>query len=141
MSKYTTAFVVEVDPKSIAVGSLAVTVGEVSIQTPAGTVDSVAADQFSRWQAGFPPGAPVPIAAAPAAMQAEVAASRATVLGSNAPLDVEAAATLAAITNLPATGSGTEQQNQQAQAPESTVAVVTPSVTPGGGRGCVGSPC
>lgn len=141
LSKDVTAFVVEVDPKSLGVGAAAVTVGEISIQTPLGPRVTVASDQFTRWQPGVPPAAAAPLAAAPAVFQALVAASRATVLPSNAPLDIESAAVQAALGALPASGAGPAQPTLQAQAPESAVAVIVPPVTPGGGRGCVGSPC
>jgi hypothetical protein len=141
LSKDVTAFVVEVDPKSLGVGAAAVTVGEISIQTPLGPMVTVASDQFTRWQPGVAPAAPAPLAAAPAVFQAMVAASRATVLPSNSPLDIQSAAVQAALGALPATGAGPAQPTLQAQAPESAVAVIAPAVTPGGGRGCVGSPC
>ena len=69
--------------------------------------------------------------------------SRATVLGSNAPVDIQSAAIQAALAILPPPGAGPAQTQTlaQAQSVESAVPVVTPAVTSGGGRGCVGSPC
>ena len=141
LSKDVTAFVVEVNPKSLGIGASAVLVGEISIQTPTGPVVTIASDQFTRWQPGVPPMPPMPLAAAPAIFQAVVAASRATVLPSNAPLDIQSAAVQAALEALPATSAGSAEPTLQAQAPESAVALIVPTVTPGGGRGCVGSPC
>jgi hypothetical protein len=141
LSKDVTAFVVEADPKVAGVGELAVIVGEVAVQTPLGPPTIVAADQFTRWRTGAAPSAPAPLAAAPAIFQAAVAASRALVFGSNAPVDVQSAALQAALAALPATGAGPAQPQVQAQSVESIVAVITPAVTSGGGRGCVGSPC
>jgi len=143
LSKDVTAFIMEVDPKAAGIGAVAVTFGEVGVQTPTGTIQRLGAEQFSRWQLESGPTDAAPITAAPAVLQAEVAASRATVTGSNAPIDVRAAATQAALADLPATGAGGDQaqQNQQAQAPVSDVTTLAQTVTPGGGRGCVGSPC
>lgn len=142
LSRDVTAFVLEVDSKSAGIGAAAVIVGEISLQTVSGTVDSVDADQFTRWQTGFPPDSPLPLDAAPAIFQAMVAASRATVLGSNSPLDIQSAAVQAALDALSATGAGGARgQILQAQAPESAATLIVPTVTPGGGRGCVGSPC
>ena len=70
-----------------------------------------------------------------------VIASRATIVGSNAPVDIQSASVLAALASLPATGAGPEQPQTQAQSVDSAIAVVTPAATSGGGRGCVGSPC
>ena len=142
LSKDTTAFVVEVDPKSSGIGAAAVTIGEISVQTSAGRVERLESDQFTRWQTGLPPSLPVPIGAAPAAFQSVVAASRANVLGSNAPIDIQSAAVRAALGGLPPTGAGGNQgQILQAQATDSAPVIVAPATTSGGGRGCVGSPC
>jgi hypothetical protein len=138
ISKDTTAFVVEVDPRSQDVGSAAVIVGEISIDTQTGAAVKIASDQFTRWQLRTAPSAPAPLAAAPAVFQAAVAASRATVLGSNLPIDLQAAAMQAALSALPPTAAGQPQLQAQAPLP---AAVILPTVTPGGGGGCVGSPC
>jgi hypothetical protein len=142
LSKDVTAFIVAADPKSAALGFAAATVGEISVQTRSGTSRPIFADQFVRWQPGSPPSLPAPLAAAPAVFQAQVAASRARMLPSNGPIDVESVAIQVALATLPATGAGEPQvQNQQAQAVDSAVYTAVPAVTPGGGRGCVGSPC
>jgi hypothetical protein len=140
LSKDVTAFIVEADPKTSA-AAVAVTLGEVAIQSSTGPLTIVGAEQFTRWRPGVAPSAPAPLSSAPAVLQAAVAASRATVLGSNSPVDVQSAAIQAALAVLPATGAGPPQPLSQAQAAESAVAVITPAVTSGGGRGCVGSPC
>ena len=140
-SKDVTAFIVEADPKSLGIGYIAVTIGEISVNTKTGAAAQVSADQFVRLQPGQAPSSPAPLAAAPAVFQAEVAASQAIVLGSNNSIDVQSTALEVALSELPATGAGAQVQNQQAQASESAVAAFIPAVTPGGGRGCVGSPC
>lgn len=138
MSKDVTAFTAQTTPSSTEPGFVSVTVGEIAVRTPTGAV-TVASDQFVRLQTGVPPSQPIPLAAAPAIFQAQVAASRATVLPSNDPVDVQSTAVQLALSALPAPGAG--QPSQQAQTVESAIAAVIPSVTPGGGRGCVGSPC
>ncbi len=138
LSKDVTAFVIEVDPNSLGVGAAAVTVGEISIRTPAGTIPNVAPDQYARWDPKGTPGPVVPLAAAPAVFQATVAASRATVIGASQAIDIQAAALLAALSALPPTAAG--QLQAQAQV-DPTTNVVLPAVAPGGGGGCVGSPC
>ncbi len=140
LSKDVTAFVVEVDPKSLGVGAAAVVVGEISIQTPSGNVEQLDADQFVRWTNGAPPSASMPLAAAPASFQSLVAAARANAAPAQGPIDVLEAAVRIALADLPASGAG-QAPDLQAQAPQSSASLVLPSATPGGGRGCVGSPC
>ena len=141
LSKDVTAFVVEVDPKSLGVGAAAVTVGEISIETSSGLPMLVSADQFTRWLLNVPPSFPVPLSAAPAIFQALVAASTANVVPSNAPIDVLSASVRAAFNVLPSISGGSSEQGAQPPAPESSFVLVLVVVTPGGGRGCVGSPC
>lgn len=141
LSRDVTAFVVEVDPKSLGIGAAAVIVGEITIQAPVGPPVTVSADQFTRWQPGFPSAPSAPLASAPAVFQAVVAAFRGTVLPSNSPLDIRSAALLAVLGALPATGAGPAEPLLQAQAVESAISPIVPYVTSGGGRGCVGSPC
>jgi len=141
LSKDVTAFVVEVNPKSLGIGSAAVIVGEISIQTPVGPPILLAADQFSRWVSNAPPTAGVPLNAAPAAFQAVVAASRVTVVPSSSPIDIQSASVQAALGELPATAAGSTEAATQTQTPEAAIALVAPAATSGGGRGCVGSPC
>lgn len=140
LSKDVTAFVVEIDQKSLGIGAAAVTVGEIAIRTPAGPPVQLGEDQFTRWVSDAPPLPGIPLSAAPAVFQAVVAASLAKVIPSNAPIDIQSASVQATLAALDSTAAGSEP-NLQAQAPESTAALVIPAATPGGGRGCVGSPC
>lgn len=143
LSKDVTAFIVEVHAKSQEYNSIAVIVGEVSIQTPVGAIIRVATDQFTRWHAGVAPVPPQPLVAAPAVFQAMITAARATVLPTNVQEDIQAAAFSLALSALPATAAGAPQAQVQAEpvAPVAAAAAIVPAVTPGGGRGCVGSPC
>ncbi len=143
LSPDVTAFVLEVDPKSLTAGSAAVTIGEISIVTPQGFALRLTSDQFSRWQPGADASRPVPIAAAPAAIQAAASESEAKIFASNAPIDIQSAAFAATLSQLPSPGAGPSEPILQAQAPQSSAPIVAPAGTPGGGggRGCVGSPC
>jgi hypothetical protein len=136
LSKDTTAFFVEVDSKSQDIGAAAAIIGEIAIRTPKQVAVEIFADQFTRWRAGEPPSSPAPLAAAPALFQAMVAAARATITGSNLPIDVQAGALQAALDALPFTAAG-----QSLPPVVLPVAVILPSITPGGGGGCTGSPC
>jgi hypothetical protein len=157
LSKGASAFVVEVDPRSQDIGSVAVAAGEVSIETPDGPPRRISADQFTPFQPGTAPGVPQSLAAAPTATQAAVAASRAAVVASLAAVASVSQAALSAIDSLPATAIGPEAQAQavvlaqavvqaQAQAPAQQyepvqiAAAIVPPVTPGM-AGCVGSSC
>jgi len=97
LSKDVTAFVVEIARDEKDRGWAAATIGAISIRTPYGRIPEVAADQFASWQPRVAPLPPQPLAAAPAAYQAIVTASRATVEGSGAPIDVQSAAVQAAL--------------------------------------------
>lgn len=139
LSKETTAFVVEVDNKSQDIGTAAAIIGEIAIDTPKQIPVKVSTDQFTRWQAGQSPSTPAPLAAAPALLQAAVTAAKATITGSNLAIDVPAASLQAALAALPPTAAG--QPQPPAPAVVLPVALILPSVTPGGGGGCTGSPC
>ena len=77
-SKDIASFVVEADTKfGRETGSVAVIVGDVSIQRPNGTAIAVAAGQFTRWQPTVSPQQSQPVAAAPAYLQAMAAAGEA----------------------------------------------------------------
>ncbi len=140
-SKDVTAFTAQANSNSETPGFVAVTIGEIAVTSKAGPPTAVGADQFVRWQAGLPPSPPGPIAAAPAIFQALVSASQASVLPSNNPVDIQSVSLQVALASLATTSAGTDQQAQQAQSVASASSLITPSVTPGGGRGCVGSPC
>lgn len=129
------AFVVSYEEPARSLGFVAVSVGGVSVRGPSGTLD-LAADQVTRVQPGRTLSTPLPLSAAPAGIQGQVAALQANVLTETRPVDVQAAALQAALAALPATAAGQGQQ-PQVQVSE----VVIPAVTPGGGGGCTGSPC
>lgn len=98
LSKDVTAFVVEVDPdEKQRPGWAAVTVGAIAIQTPSGRISQIAADQFARWRDGERELEPLPLAAAPAVLQAQVTASRATIAEASQPVDVQSASVQAAL--------------------------------------------
>lgn len=127
-----TSFVARLGSGAPEAVDVVVVIGEVSFRTPVGTIASIGQDQFSRWQPGVVPTQPLPLAAAPAILQA---IARAPVLPEGAPLDVNAAAELAKLlASLPATAAGQSQ-------PIAVAEVIFPPVTPGGTQGCVGSPC
>lgn len=162
LNKGAAAFVVEVDSKSREIGSAAVTIGELSIKTPDGLATRVNSDQYTRWQPGFAPDPPQSLAAAPAVLQGAIISPLIRV-----PLDVEAttvklalaylpatasdaararaveqAAVNLSLASLPATAAGPAQVQAEAQVePVALAPVIVPSVTPGGGGGCTGSPC
>lgn len=98
LSKDVTAFVVEVDPdEKQRPGWAAVTVGAIAIQTPSGRISQIAADQFARWRDGERQLEALPLAAAPAVLQAQVTASRATIAEASQPVDVQSASVQAAL--------------------------------------------
>ncbi len=98
LSKDVTAFVVEVDPdEKRRPGWAAVTVGAISVQTPSGKIAQIAADQFARWRDDDRLLPAQPLAAAPAVLQAQVTASRATVAETNLPVNVQSASVQAAL--------------------------------------------
>jgi hypothetical protein len=85
-------FTVVVQPAPQEAGYALVQAGEISVRTPYGRIGSVAPGQYAPWQPGRSPAPPIPFAAAPAVIQANVAALLACVLPSNTPVTVAAAA-------------------------------------------------
>ena len=85
-------FTVMVNTKGQEVGVAAVTVGEVAVRTPYGPILRIEADQAVPWRPGATPRPPIPIAAAPAAVQAELAGLRSMLLPGNTPVAVDVAA-------------------------------------------------
>ena len=81
---------VNLDPQES--GYAVVARGEISARTPYGRISTIAAGQYAPWQPGRTPPLPMPIAAAPAVVQAAVAALWATVLPANTPVTVASAA-------------------------------------------------
>jgi hypothetical protein len=135
ISKEVTAFVVHVETRPEVEVDVAVILGQVSIRTYGGSSHHLAQHQFMRWRRGAASLAQ-PLAAAPAGLQAF---ARSPAPAEGAPLDLDAAAELAKLLiNLPASAAG------EPAAAEPRVALaefILPVVTPGGGGGCVGSPC
>ena len=134
------AFVVEVSSNAKTIGSVAVTAGEISLRTQTGDALKMAADQYTTWQPGSAPGPLRPLADAPGQLQ--------QAFSNTLPSASQAAELAAELALLPATAAGPSdtqalqpQQQSQPAAPEVTASLVLPPVSPGGGRGCVGSPC
>ncbi len=88
-------FNVVVNPDPEEVGAAVVALGEISVRTPYGRISKVTAGQYAPWQPGRSPPPPMPIAAAPAIVQAGVAALWSTVLPANTPVAVASAARMA----------------------------------------------
>lgn len=90
-------FTVQVKPDPQEVGAAAVALGQVSVRTPYGPIYSIAAGQYAPWQPGHTPQLPMPLAAAPAVVQAAMAALWTTVVPVNTPVPVAATARVAAV--------------------------------------------
>lgn len=90
-------FTVSVNPDPRETGYAAVARGEVSVRTPYGPIYRISASQYAPWQPGRSLQPPVPYAAAPAAVQANLAALLSTVLPANTPVALETAARTAAM--------------------------------------------
>ena len=106
LSKDLTAFVMQVNGEDDERGISAVIAGQIAIRTPYGVIRRVAGDQFARWEPGVVPNLAQPLAAAPAAVQALVEASRASVQETNSPVDVQSASIQAALSVAQATAKG-----------------------------------
>ncbi len=85
-------FTVAVDPGAEETGYAVVALGEISVTTPYGEISKIAAGQYVPWQPGRTPPHPIPLAAAPAVIQASVAELWTTVLPDNKPVAVASAA-------------------------------------------------
>ncbi len=85
-------FIVAVNPEPREVGYAAVALGEVSARTPYGPIFRIATGQYVPWQPGRAPPLPVPVAAAPAVVQAGVAGLWSTLLPASTPVAVASAA-------------------------------------------------
>jgi hypothetical protein len=122
-------FTITVRDPGQEVGVAAVTTGEICVRTPYGPICSIDPGQAAWWGPGRPLAPPVPLAAAPAAIQAELAAL----------LAIPTPGLESLIAALPPTAAGPEPA-----APANPWVVpfapITSLTTPGG-RGCVGSPC
>ena len=91
-------FTVVVNPGPKEAGAAVVARGEISARTPYGQISKIAAGQYAPWQPGRSPPLPMPFAAAPAVIQARVAALWATALPANTPVAVASAARTAVAT-------------------------------------------
>ncbi len=89
-------FTTVVNPEMRDAGYAVVAKGEIAVRTPDGAIVRVANDRYAPWQPGRAPALPIPIAAAPAVVQAAVAGLWATVLPTDTPVAVAAAAQMAA---------------------------------------------
>jgi hypothetical protein len=157
-------FTVVVNPDPQEVGLAAVALGEIGVRTPYGIIDKVTASQFVPWQAGRTLSSPVPIAAAPANMQAAMMSLFATVVPANTPVNVATAAVAAALVASPEAPAAPTQARVSASEASlasmvaalpptgrilasgmngfpSTSTPILPPVTPGGGGACTGSVC
>ena len=85
-------FIVRVDPDPEEVGHAVVARGEISVRTPYGRIVKIAENQYVPWRPGRTPPPPVPLAAAPAMVQAATANLWATALPANTPVAVAPAA-------------------------------------------------
>lgn len=90
-------FIVAVNSDPQEAGYALVQAGEISVQTPYGQIDRIAAGQYAPWQPGRSPPLPIPYAAAPAVIQAGAADLLACVLPSNTPVAVASAAKSASV--------------------------------------------
>ncbi len=124
-------FTVQVNPDPEEVGAAVVALGEISVRTPYGPIYKIEASQYVPWQPGRKPPLPMPIAAAPAVIQAAMAALWTTVVPVNTPVTVASAARMAAVaaaTNqAQAAASADPRQAGYVDAVASTVSVRTAS--------------
>ena len=99
-------FTVAVSPGSQEAGYVAVALGEISARTPSGEIARIATGQYAPWRPGRASPLPLPLAAAPATVQASVAALWSAVLPASAPVELASAARTAAAAALgPAIGA------------------------------------
>ena len=122
-------FTVTVDAAATAAGAATVSVGEIAMDTPSGRINGISAGQFSRWQPGAVPTPPAPLAAAPAVFQAAVAALQ----GTRSPTQISGSPECQALE------AALEAMTRAART--LVTPFINPMLTPGGGGGCLGSPC
>lgn len=124
-------FIVQVKPEPEEIGAAVVALGQVSVRTPYGLIYRIDAGQYVPWEPRrkLPP--PMPIAAAPAVLQAAVAGLWTTVVPVSTPVAVaataRAAATAAAISVAPTVASVDRRQIGFVDAVSNTVSVRTPA--------------
>ncbi len=89
-------FTAGVKPGAQEAGYIAVALGEISARTPSGDIGEISAGQYAPWQPGRTPARPVPLSAAPAAVQASVAALWTALVPASTPVQVASAGRTAA---------------------------------------------
>lgn len=94
-------FTVAVNTDARELGYAVVALGEISVRTPYGPVYRIASGQYVPWRPGRTSPLPVPVAAAPAVVQAAAAGLWATVLPTDTPVAVATAAHTALVTAAP----------------------------------------
>jgi len=90
-------FTVMVKPDPEEVGAAVVARGDISVRTPYGPIYKIDAGQYVPWQPGRTPPPPLPIAAAPAVIQAAVAGLWTMVVPASSPVVVASAARMAVV--------------------------------------------
>lgn len=85
-------FTVAVNPDPQKVGYAVVALGEISVRTPYGPIYRITTGQYVPWRSGRSPSLPMPVAAAPAVVQAAAAALGATLLPTDTRMAVASAA-------------------------------------------------
>ena len=96
-------FTISADPGIQDAGYAVVANGEISVRTPDGLIAEIAEGQYVPWRPGRTLPRPIPIAAAPAVVQAATAALWATVLPAGTPVTVASAAQAAVAAARPTT--------------------------------------
>ncbi len=90
-------FTVQVTPGPAETGAAVVALGEISLRTPYGPIYRVEPSQYAPWQPGRKLSPPMPIAAAPAVVQAAMAGLWTTIVPVNTPVVVAPTARMAAM--------------------------------------------
>ncbi len=108
-------FTVGVKPGAQEGGYVVVAQGEIAARTPSGQINKIVAGQYAPWQAGRSPSPPMPFAAAPAVIQASVAASWTTLVPTSTPVTVAVAARTVAAVATPAAEAASAQSPSAAE--------------------------
>ncbi len=90
-------FTVQVNPGPAETGAAVVALGEISVHTPYGPIYRVEPSQYAPWQPERKLSQPMPVAAAPAVVQAAVAELWTTIVPVNTPVVVASTARMAAM--------------------------------------------
>ncbi len=124
-------FIVQMKPEPEEIGAAVVAQGQVSVRTPYGPIYRIDAGQYVPWEPrrALPP--PMPIAAAPAVLQAAVAELWTTIVPVNTPVAVaataRAAATAAAVSAVQTVASVDTRQIGFVDAVSNAVSVHSPA--------------